>query len=152
MTKEAYDAWMLFGVASMPFVTIAGFAFLYRQLKADRETLETQTSWQIYTVSSSILQTFMQYPECRPFFYDRRPLPPDEPLRSRVLTAVELVCDHMENLYLHRNALDSKTYDVWVPYVRRLYENSPAMQDFLRKEAEGYRYSGEFLTLLERRT
>lgn len=132
----------------MPVVTIAGFIFIREQMRSDRMSLETQTSWQIYTVSTGILQTLVAQPECRPYFYEGTPMPTEEPLRSRVLAMTELICDHMENIVLHRRAMDGSTFKVWADYMQGLYARSPVMQDFLKVEREGYRYAENFLALI----
>ncbi len=143
---------MLLGTWASPLITAGGFLLVRNQLKGDREALETQTSWEIYNAGSAIMQLFVKHPECRPYLYDGVSLPADEPLRSRVLALIELVCDHMENIILHRAALDHETYDVWVLYMQGLYNRSPAMRAFLLRECEGYRYSEQLLQLLEEGT
>ncbi len=142
------DDWMLLGTWASPLVTAAGFLLVRNQLKSDREALETQTSWEIYNAGSAIMQMFVKHPECRPYLYAQVPEPTDEPLRSRVLALIELVCDHMENIILHRGAIDGETYTVWVLYMQGLYNRSPTMRAFLARDCEGYRYSGQLLALL----
>lgn len=142
------EQWMLLGTWASPVVAALGFLLIRNQLRADREALETQTSWEIYNVGGSILQTFIDHPQCRPYFYDGLAAPTEEPLRSKVLAVNELICDHMENIILHRRALDSATYQVWVFYMQGLYNRSPVMRAFLDPSSEGYRYSPELLDLL----
>ncbi|HQT62602.1 MULTISPECIES: hypothetical protein [unclassified Acidiphilium] len=143
------DEWTMLGTWAAPAISALGFLLIRNQLKGDREALETQTSWEIYNVGGSILQTFISHPECRPYFYDGLPLPEEEPLRSRVLAVNELICDHMENIILHRDAIDAETYQVWVVYMQGLYNRSPTMRWFLDMECEGYRYSRQLLDLLD---
>lgn len=142
------DEWTMLGTWAAPLVSALGFVLIRNQLKGDREALETQTSWEIYNVGGSILQTFISHPECRPYFYDGVPMPADEPLRSKVLAVNELICDHMENIILHRDAIDAETYQVWVLYMQGLYNRSPTMRAFLDPDSEGYRYSRQLLDLL----
>jgi hypothetical protein len=142
------DQWTMLGTWAAPTVAALGFLLIRNQLHGERESLETQTSWQVYGVSSTILQTFIAHPECRPYFYDDKPMPTEEPLRSKVLGIVELVCDLMENIIFNRHALDDETYRVWVLYMQGLFNRSPTMRAFLDHGSEGYRYSTELLTLL----
>ncbi|MBD8873399.1 hypothetical protein [Rhodanobacter sp. DHB23] len=142
------EEWTMLGTWAAPAVAALGFLLIRNQLQGDREALETQTSWEIYNVGGGILQTFIGNPECRPFFYDGVEAPNAEPLRSKVLAVNELICDHMENIILHRRALDAETYQVWVLYMQGLYNRSPVMRAFLQPESEGYRYSGQLLDLL----
>jgi len=147
MNGLLHDILELGALWTMPVVTVGGFWFLYRQMKADRESLETQTSWQICSVSSAVLQTFMDHPECRKYFYDNIPLPADERERSTVLTAVELLCDHLENTFVHQASIDQKTKDVWQHYVQKMYARSAVMRQFLGDDQEGYRYDPGFVQM-----
>ncbi|MFT4179653.1 MAG: hypothetical protein QM612_09370 [Thermomonas sp.] len=140
---------MLLGTWASPIVTTLGFLLIRSQLQSDRDSLETQTSWNIYSVSGTILQIFIENPECRPYFYDGVACPGDEPFRSKILAINELICDHMENIILHRRALDDETFHVWELYMQGLYNRSPVMREFLAPENEGYRYSKQMLALLE---
>lgn len=142
------EQWTMLGTWAAPAVAALGFLLIRNQLRGERESLETQTSWQVYGVGSAILQTFIANPECRPYFYDDQPMPTAEPLRSKVLAVVELVCDLMENIILNRHALDDETYKVWVLYMQGLYNRSPTMRAFLDHGSEGYRYSRQLLSLL----
>lgn len=142
------EQWSMVGTWAGPVVAALGFVLIRNQLRSEREALETQTSWDIYNVGSGILQTFIASPECRPYFYDGLPEPAAEPLRSKVLAVNELICDHMENIILHRHALDENTYRVWVLYMQGLYNRSPVMRAFLHPHSEGYRYSQQLLDLL----
>ncbi len=142
------EQWIMLGTWATPVVSAMGFLLIRNQLRGDRESLETQTSWEVYNVGSTILQIFIANPECRPYFYDHLPTPVAEPLRSKVLAVVELVCDHMENIILNRHALDGETYKVWVLYMQGLYNRSPSMREFLDPPCEGYRYSSHLLELL----
>lgn len=143
------EHWTLLGTWAAPIVAALGFLLIRNQLQGDREALETQTSWNIYNVGGTILQIFIENPECRPFFYDGTACPKDEPFRSKVLAINEMICDHMENIILHRRALDDETFHVWELYMQGLYNRSPVMRDFLAVENEGYRYSTKMLALLE---
>ncbi|MDI3263171.1 hypothetical protein [Aerosticca soli] len=143
------EQWTMLGTWAAPSVAAMGFLLIRNQLRGERESLETQTSWQVYEVGSTILQIFIANPECRPYFYDDKPIPDEEPLRSKVLAIVELVCDLMENVILNRHALDAETYKVWVLYMQGLFNRSPTMRAFLAFENEGYRYSRQLLDLLQ---
>jgi hypothetical protein len=142
------ELWNTFGTWAGPVVTLAGFLLVRNQLRAERRALETQTSWQMYETSISILTVFVEHPEIRPYFYDSQPAPTEEPLRSRVLATAELVADHMESVVLSQDAVEVKTRAVWARYMQGLYRRSPVLRAFLKPENEGYRYADAFLDLL----
>lgn len=136
------------GTWAGPVVTLAGFILVRNQLRAERRALETQTSWQMYETSISILTVFVEHPEIRPYFYDGKPAPLEEPLRSRVLATAELVADHMESVVLSQDAVQANTGAVWVRYMQGIYRRSPVLRSFLAQENEGYRYADIFLDLM----
>ncbi|GAB6194817.1 hypothetical protein PAGU2595_001160 [Lysobacter xanthus] len=138
----------MLGTWAGPVVTLAGFVLVRNQLRAERRALETQTSWQMYETSISILTVFVEHPEIRPYFYDGRPAPTEEPLRSRVLATAELVADHMESVVLSQDAVEAGTRAVWVRYMQGIYRRSPVLRAFLAHDSEGYRYADRFLDLL----
>jgi hypothetical protein len=140
--------WEIVGTWLGPIVSTFGFIFVWLQLKREQIARETQTRWQIYGLGLKVLTMFVQNPELRPYFYDRKPAPKKEPARSKVLAAVELVCDHLENIILSKNSIDRETILLWKKYMSRLYENSPAMRDFLALNREGQRYSEEFFRII----
>lgn len=142
------ELWNTFGTWAGPVVTLAGFLLLRNQMRAERRALETQTSWQMYETSISILTVFVEHPEIRPYFYENRPAPTEEPLRSRVLATAELVADHMESVVLSQDAVELNTRSVWVRYMQGIYRRSPVLRAFLAPENEGYRYADVFLDLL----
>jgi hypothetical protein len=128
-------------------VTLGGFYFVTQQLRRERSALETQTSAQVYQGSIGILNLFIDRPELRPYFYDDVPLPEQEPERSRVLAACEVMADHWENTCLSGQSLHADTLRVWSAYMVRVYRRSPALRAFLLRE--GHCYSNEFLALLD---
>jgi hypothetical protein len=145
------ELWNALGTWAGPVVTLAGFLLVRNQLRAERRALETQTCWQMYETSISILTVFVEHPEIRPYFYDNRPAPTQEPLRSRVLATAELMADHMESVVLSQEAVEANTRSVWVRYMQGIYRRSPVLRTFLAPENEGYRYADVFLDLLRTR-
>jgi GNAT superfamily N-acetyltransferase len=145
------ETWTMLGTWAAPLVTASGFVFVYRQLRSQRSALETQTSWQIYETGIGILQLFVERPEMRPYFYDGRAVPAEEPARSQVLAMTELVADHLESIVMVRGAIGEETYSVWVPYIQEMQRKSPALRSFLAPSNQGYRYSVEFIAIFEGR-
>lgn len=142
------ELWNALGTWAGPVVTLAGFLLVRNQLRAERRALETQTGWQMYETGMNLLTVFVEHPEVRPYFYDNRPAPTEEPLRSRVLATAELVADHLESVVLSQDAVEARTRAVWVRYMQGLYRRSPVLRAFVAPENEGYRYDAAFLDLL----
>lgn len=147
MDDSLYDLLTLIANWLGPVVTVLGFIFIWVQLKNQRRSLESQTSWQVYGLGSQVLAMFVQFPELRPYFHGGQiQLPDEEPMRSRVLAAIEVFCDHLENIVARRDDMDAGTYEVWESYMRKLHKRSPVLRDFLDQEAD--RYSHDFLRLI----
>lgn len=134
------------GAIILPIITIAGFLLVIKQLRDAREALETQTREQVYQASSGILNMFVEHPGLRPYFYDAIQLPEQEPERSKVLAACEVMGDHWENILLSKKSLDRETLGVWEDYMAGIYLSSPSLSYFFLHE--GYRYSNGFLQRL----
>lgn len=147
--RVSIELWNALGTWAGPVVTLVGFVLVRNQLRAERRALETQTNWQMYETSISILTVFVEKPELRQYFYDNRPAPTEEPLRSRVLAVAELVADHLESIVLSQDVVEARTNVVWVRYMQGLYRRSPVLRSFLAPENEGYRYADVFLALLQ---
>lgn len=135
------------GAFVLPFITLGGFWLVIKQLKSDREALETQTREQVYQSSLGILKMFVEHPGLRPYFYDSIAIPDQDLEKSKVLAACEVMGDHWENILLSRGSLDEETLGVWKDYMGGIYNTSPSLQHFLLHE--GYRYSGNFLNLFD---
>jgi hypothetical protein len=135
------------GACILPVITVIGFWLVVKQLRGEREALETQTRDQVYHASLGILKMFVEHPDLRPYFYDSIPMPDQMLERSKVLAACEVMADHWENILLSKKSLDEVTLGVWKDYMRGIYSASPALQCFLLQE--GYRYSGAFLDLFD---
>ena len=133
------------GACILPLITVIGFWLVVKQLRGEREALETATRDQVYQASLGILKMFVEHPDLRPYFYDSIPMPGQILERSKVLAACEVMGDHWENILLSKKSLDQETLGVWRNYMRGIYGASPSLRYFLLEE--GYRYSGDFLGL-----
>lgn len=143
-------------------VTVVGFIFVWRQIRDQKQALETQTSWTMYEASLAVLNTFVENPELRPFFYEKQSLPEEGLMRHKVLAAAEVVADHLENIVSSGEcgAIDVDTYYVWVKYMWLIGLRSEVMQEFLMdtresngsvEPAEGIRYSDMFKKIVRNR-
>jgi hypothetical protein len=145
--EKEWIALTAIGAFILPLVTLGGFWLVIKQLRSEREALETQTREQVYQASLGILKMFVEHPDLRPYFYDSIPMPVQNLEKSKVLAACEVMGDHWENILLSKKSLDEETLEVWKDYMQGIYSTSPSLKDFLLHE--GYRYSGNFLSLFD---
>lgn len=137
-------------------ITLGGFFFVWLQIRDQKRSLETQTSWTMYETSLVVLNTFVANPELRPFFYGNSPLPESGDKREKVLAAAEIISDHLENIVSsgESGAIDEETYYVWVKYIWLLGERSSVLKEFLvgnqlnNVPAEGIRYTELFKNIV----
>jgi hypothetical protein len=133
------------GTVGLMLVTATGFIFLWKQLRDGRQSLENQTRWQIYQLSFHVYRMLVELPNLRPYFYENKAVPEDEPAKSQVFAAAELMLDYFENIFLSKEAVDPDTWEVWKRYMRQLCTTSPALRAF----AEGSQaYEPRFVQIL----
>jgi hypothetical protein len=82
----------------------------------------------------SLLQTvlvqFVQYPELRPYFYDSKPLPVNEPELSRVKAMADLFADALyAGLHARLLLAGDGVNQAWCNYASDLLSTSPALRD-----------------------
>lgn len=80
---------------------------------------------------------FVEFPKLRPYFYEDVELPSEEPLRSQVISAAELIvdlADSVTNMVRH-GQLDAADRDAWAASLAS-YGRSPAVK-MIVKEYEG---------------
>jgi hypothetical protein len=89
----------------------------------------------------SLLQTvlvqFVEYPELRPYFYDSKPPPVDEPERSRVKAMADLFADALY-VGLHTGLLlpGEGVHQAWCNYASDLLNTSPALRELWTQHPE----------------
>jgi hypothetical protein len=80
-----------------------------------------------------VLQLFVDHPELRAYFYDRKPRPRTRRQRDRVTTVAEMLADTLEDgLVAHRLVPASESEDDWIGYCRHMRANSPALDELVK--------------------
>jgi len=103
-----------------------------KQTKIQNSLAGANSLRQVIDGLHSVLGRIADRPELRPFFYDGQPCPPDEPLRSTVLTIAEMMADQAEvGLLTHQRVATTNSLEDWNDYVDFLVEHSPAIADHL---------------------
>lgn len=132
-------------------VAFVGFMLVLIQLHKETREIQNQTKWQVYSNGLTTLNVFVEHPELRPYFYgDNVPVPLAEPLKSKVFAAAEMLADHWESTLLSDDSLNANVNKLWLCYMRGVYCKSPVLQEFLKDENEGYRYSEKFKDILRK--
>jgi hypothetical protein len=152
--NESWNASAAGGQWAGALVTFIGFVFVLVQLNRETREIQNQTKWQVYNNGLTTLSIFVDHPELRRYFYnDNVPVPEeseDNHLRSKVFAAAEMLADHWESTILSNASLNSNVIELWIIYMGGIYCKSPVLQEFLKNENEGYRYSDEFKNILKK--
>jgi hypothetical protein len=143
ITESMIDGARLLGPFVGAAVATLGLGFVIRQLRLGYKALEGQTRAAIYQMSQSTYKIFIDRPELRPYFYNNLALPDEDPERSRVLAAAELLCDYFEHVYFSRKNLPKELSDTWISYMKMLYDGSSAMKFYV--DTMSSQYSESFL-------
>ena len=114
------------------------FLLISEQLRATNRSTENQTRWEIEQVSFNVYKMLVDRPSLRKYFYDSAAPPSDEPARSRVEAACELLLDYFETIVGSSSVLDDTSESVWNVYMQKIYVTSPALCAFLNRECERY--------------
>jgi hypothetical protein len=112
-------------------VSLFGFAFLIHQVRLNARGV-------VYQLSNQVYKLFVDHPELRPYFYDRQPLPEDEPDRSRVLACAELLTDFFEHIAHTGSLLDAGIRTTWCEYMRHTYQKNPAFASYIDNRRKFY--------------
>lgn len=134
----------LIGPVGGPLVALFGFFLVSQQLRIGRESMNAQARGLIYQLSHNVYKLFVDRPELRPYFYGDIPIPTEEPERSQVLSAAELLCDYFEHIYFAGEQLAPELKDTWCSYMRMLYQSSDALKHYL--DGMDSQYSPSFLS------
>jgi hypothetical protein len=78
----------------------------------------------------SLDRLFVEHPELRKYFYERVPVPTEEPMRSRVLSTAELVIDTAEAVtnLIRLKQLTPQDEAIWTAALE-FYGRSPAVRE-----------------------
>ena len=127
-------------------VSFVGFLFVVIQLRQNQNSIDGQTHAQVYQLNQGIYNMLIEHPDLRPYFYENKDMPIDEPERSKVLAAAELLADLFEYVVLNEKSLNAEIRDSWLEYMRLMYHTSQCLRDFLASREASY--SARFLEII----
>jgi hypothetical protein len=135
-------------VASLAGVVLSlvGFLFVILQLRQNQQATDRQTHAIVYQLNQEIYSLLVNHPDLRPYFYENEKIPCDEPIRSKVLAAAEMICDMFEYIVLNDKSLGKEIRKGWMSYMRRMYQENQCLPEFL--SIASAQYSDDFLSVL----
>jgi len=89
--------------------------------------------------NARLLELLLENPETRPFFYDNRPLPTNDPiLEGKVLTLAEMWTDFFEQVMIQSDNLPEDMAPTWKSYARDMHSSSTAIQAYFAENCAWY--------------
>ncbi len=122
------------------FGQLAGFYFLWDQLREVKANLHTQTHSNIYTQYVNTIRSFLDKPQLYPYFRDEVRLPEkaDPVLEAEVKTLCELMTTLFEHATLERGNMPNTWEHCWLPYIMHTYDKSYEMRRFFNRSRKFY--------------
>lgn len=119
-------------------VSAASAVYAYRQ---GRRTLRVTTYQGATDLTLQLDQVFIDHPELRPYFYERRQPPEsdnNDELRNRVLAAAEYALDIFECIWDHQDTYEENDKDSWRDWINDMFTSAPACRALYVEERDWY--------------
>jgi hypothetical protein len=138
MNKETLDILSALGSIAMPVVTLFGFAFLYVQIKAASQTIESQATAQIYGLGMRMYEMIVAHPELRRHLYETNEVPNDPAEKDRLLMACEMYCDFFEYVIAEGRTIGGDVRGAWIAMMKEMVGRSLALRIFIDERRSQY--------------
>ncbi|ADP81085.1 hypothetical protein [Pseudofrankia inefficax] len=122
---------MLGAIALVVSILSALTAYSIGRRSVDRTAHQTLSE-----LALRLSEAFLEYPELRPYFYDRKELSSDDASANRVLAMAEMMLDACEWVLQGRYKLSKYDRAGWESYARHMLENSPVMRANLAEHSD----------------
>jgi hypothetical protein len=132
-------------------VSVVGFLFVLGQLKLVRlqlrlvrRNIRGTTQDSLYAHYTEVCKLFLDKPDLRPYFYDKKPKPisclVDRPyLNEEIDAASEMILGLIEHAIMQRKNLPDDSWShCWQPYAKERVEKSPTIQKFYTDNKRWY--------------
>lgn len=123
-------------------LTMIVFGYQAREMAQQSRAGAAATRASVYQSIAQQMQEidklFVVHPHLRPFIYENKPTPREEPTRTQVLALSELLVDFFDNFVAQSGQIPSHLYEPWERYARSVMETSPSMCVFWSQNREWY--------------
>jgi hypothetical protein len=119
-------------------VNICGFIFVIRQIRQQALATRGDTYANLCGLSYDILKMIADRPYLYAYFYDRKPLAPEDPHRVEVLCCCEMIANYCDNTALQRENIPPHVWVRWRNFVAQQVEASVVLQEFFTRYSEWY--------------
>jgi hypothetical protein len=124
-------------VLSIVAIVASLFSAVY-SYRLSRQAHHVSTYYGAISLFRELDKTFVEFPETRPYFYDGKPVNPDDPDRHRVQAVAELVLDAFEWVWYRQEKLNAEGEWGWKAYIVETFYSSPALQQHYARRRSWY--------------
>ena len=133
-----YERWSV-GIAFVSAViTIAGFWFLWLQLRSTNESLRAGAYSNMSSWTFDLDKAFLQYPELRPYFYAGKDIREDDPLFLRAQTMAEFLLDNFDSIMEFDRQYPGTLHAGWRDWIYESFNRSPLLVRTLENRKAEY--------------
>ncbi|PYS93611.1 MAG: hypothetical protein DMF64_04220 [Acidobacteria bacterium] len=127
-------------------LVVISILLVWKQIRDLKTSVENQTYQSVYQTEFDIHRYFLEHPEYRPYFYDKKTPAPDldESERIKLDTLTEWVCDFFDDVYQQRDTMTPDTFSKWRQFMKDIYQRSPILQAFIEKPGKRW-YPEDFI-------
>ena len=121
-------------------IAIGGAVFVYLQIVAVNQALDSQAYATITQGLNDLDKIFVDNPKARPQFFNNAPAPDNEEDRQRVEAIAEIYLNFIDNFYGQTSHLDPSHYqfDAWERFFRDSFKRSKVLCDHFEQEKKEY--------------
>jgi len=119
-------------------VTVAGFFFVYYQIKQINRAGRASTHASIFSHSLELTRLMLDHPEVRPYLYDGKDIAEGDPAYNQVMLACEMLADFYEHVSLQRENLPKQSLDCWDKAMARRYLKNPVLEKYVEENGDVY--------------
>lgn len=133
-SKGAQSALTLAGI----LINLSGFLVVYWQMGMQVDAIRSDVSASLTELSYEPLRFMGDRPSLYPYFYESKPLLPDDPHRVEVLICCEMIANYCDNVMQQRTSMSEPAFESWKTFVLEQCLTSPSLREFVIKYEHWY--------------
>ncbi len=129
-------------------VAFGGIFFVLRQIKQVERTIRGTTHERLTAESFELLRFLASAPHTYAYFYEGKPLGPDDEHREFILYATEAIVNYLDHVIAQKPNMNAEDWKVWKQFIEDTCRRAPVVRAHLEKH--GAWYGPELITMLAR--
>ena len=125
-------------------LVVISILLVWKQIRDLKTSVENQTYQSVYQTEFDIHKYFLEHPDYRPYFYEKKPPDKEGEEKIKLDTLTEWVCDFFDDVYQQRDTMTPATFNKWRQFMKDIYQTSPVLQEFIEKKGTRW-YPDDFV-------